>query len=274
MKIPGLAPGVVALIERTFQALDSYREDLVLVGGLVPFIYLQHPEASRPALAPLATNDVDLAIPRQLAPRNARTVRMLLDESGFHTREIPGLYDTVGQYTFSLEAPARGQAHYIEFLTPLRGPEPRRPQRTQADLPLWPLRYIDLLQAAPIQIDHDQLGSVRVPHPLTYIIQKALIRDGRKIEERRVRDQAAILWTLLAFEAPRSGWARLREELANSRHEWGVWITRGLKELGALYENEEWGPREVSAAFAGAISPAVVEQTVQGFIEEMNAKGS
>lgn len=266
-----LPSGVAELVERAFRALDPYREDLVLVGGLVPFLYLAHPEVRAPAFAPLATNDLDLAIPRRLPARHARTLRDLLDEHGFHTREIPGFYDTVSQYTFSLGPPGRGRPHHLEFLAPLRGPEPRRPLLTQVDLPLWPLRYVDLLRAAPMRIEHDRLGIVQVPHPLTYVVQKALIRGERRTDDRRIRDQGAIFWTVLAFEHGRRHWQHVHRRLGEQRHEWGAWIRRGLLALERLYLQSRDGADEVVMAFGDRLGNGVVSEVVGAFLDDMRA---
>lgn len=170
---------------RLVQALQPWASQLVFVGGWAHRLYRQHPDATPPAHAPVATLDADVAFNqgRQLEG----SIRARLEAAGFRAQLRGDHHPPVSRY--ALDGQAGG--FYAEFLTPMHGPEYGRdgkPLATQkcAGVTAQRLRYLDLLLRAPWQVHLDSVAlDVHIPNPVCYIVQKLLIHD------RRTRDKQA-----------------------------------------------------------------------------------
>jgi len=241
------------LLRRSFAALDAYREDLVLIGGLVPLLYRFLPDYRDPGIQPCATMDVDLAVETVLPIRQDRGVRQALEQAGLHVIEVPGIGRGGGQQYYQLEPDGRLQAEHLEFLVPLRGPDRDQAARPQPGLMAQALRFIDLLRARPIHCPVPGLGTVLLPHPLTYVVQKTRIRQDRRKQGKHRKDQADVAFVVWAFAANWSGWRSLRRELEDENPTWAKWIRDTVHTWRLLYlEPDGPGSGEVAAAFDDA----------------------
>jgi hypothetical protein len=92
---------LVALI-RTLRVLEPYLDQIVIVGGWVPFLY--HTYGRMPSQNPLVrTMDIDVVVPRTLPERGAFTVNDLLSEAGYRAR-LYGSEATIVKYELPTSA--------------------------------------------------------------------------------------------------------------------------------------------------------------------------
>lgn len=64
------------------RALEGYREDVVLVGGWVPYLHLRYGRASEANGRTSLTTEADLALSSRLAPEGRRPLHEMLREEG------------------------------------------------------------------------------------------------------------------------------------------------------------------------------------------------
>jgi len=95
---------------RTLDTLKLYLEEIVIVGGWVPFLYRKYGDL--PARHPsVRTTDIDIAIPRQVTAKGRPTVDNLLSKAGY-TAQIFGAYGSAVKYVLATPPTE------IEFITP------------------------------------------------------------------------------------------------------------------------------------------------------------
>lgn len=188
---------------RLAQALSPWAHQLVYVGGWAHRLYRLHPRAQVPGYQPLATLDADVAVPNRDAMEGS--IKSRLADAGFNEEFTGEHHPPVSQYTL-------GEEHggfYAEFLTPLIGREYTREGMRLATvatsgITAQRLRYLDLLMHAPWQVElTPEWGAtspmvVRVPNPVSFIVQKLLIHDARA-PDKRAQDLLYIHDTLELF---------------------------------------------------------------------------
>lgn len=131
---------------RLVAALEPWLDQIVIIGGWAHRLYHLDPRAQKLDFAPLATFDVDVALPRKLAGR-APSIRELLVASGF-TEDFRG-DDRPPATHYRLGHEAAG--FYAEFLTPLVGGEltrdrgKRKATAQVSGITSQQLRHIELL---------------------------------------------------------------------------------------------------------------------------------
>jgi len=182
---------------RCIEALGAYREDAVLTGGMVPFFYRNLPTAARVEQEPLMTFDADWTVPVPLAKRPGQTLDLNLRDAHF-VGILLGEDAPVVFYQHERHGTQKLAPIHVEFLAPRRGaPKDRKGKdRTsvQAQPGLWAqaLPYLDLLLQETITMDASMIKglalpagrTVLLPHPATYVIQKALCRPKRQPDKR------------------------------------------------------------------------------------------
>ena len=214
------------------KALEPYLDDLVVVGGWVPYLYAAHEQPSAEAVG-LKTRDLDLAVPRRV-PEREKTIDQLLSEADFTCE--PRSLDTppVTHYVAMRE----GAEVEIEFITTARGANPGV-RTVQSGLTAQELRYVDLLLEHRWAVPLDELSSgelearVWVPTPAAFILQKALAQKKRSDPPKMEKDLYYIFYVMDGFRG------------------WHSWIQEGLKALAAA--RRAWlqrGLRDLEAAFA------------------------
>jgi len=173
-------------------ALRPWLGKVVFIGGWAHRLYRERPEAVAPPYDALRTEDADIA----LAPGTiARTedLRGRLIAWGFF-EEMSG-DDQPPVTHYSLEREELG--FYAEFLTPLQGSERRRDGSLNVTeriggIVAQKLRHLDVLLIAPwvVTVGQDngfavpEAAVVRVPNPVSFIVQKLLIHSRRKHDDR------------------------------------------------------------------------------------------
>jgi hypothetical protein len=213
------------LLQRTMIALEPYRDDVVLIGGFAKTLYRHAPGFRDPGLVPQATLDIDLALPEPLLLRNAESLHERLEAAGLVRYVGLGLGNQPACHRYHLaeDGAARPAAVHLEFVVPLHGADRERPGRPQPDLLAHALRFIALLQADPVTVSDPDLGRIRLPHPLTYAIQKTRIWRERQPEKAQ-RDQADVFYVVLAFQSEWGAWRSQWQRLEQQRHEWSQWL--------------------------------------------------
>jgi hypothetical protein len=181
---------------RTLDTLKPYLEEIVIVGGWVPFLYRRY--GNMPARHPsVRTTDIDIAVPRNVPDKGRPTIDSLLANAGY-TVQILGSSGAVVKY--ELATPPTE----IEFITPEIGKPGEPSVIVQSGLRAQALRYLQILleNTAQIQIiysisDVNVNSSIRVPSPAAFIFQKALTLPQRRL--KRAKDLYYIFDLLDSF---------------------------------------------------------------------------
>lgn len=203
----------MALIETSFdgfflkaaQALQPYRDRVVFIGGCANALYRHHPAASQPAMRLLTTFDLDLAAPNRLPVVASTSLHAALSSAGM--RPIPADQRT-NKFRTSL-----GATETLEFLCPLTGVAKKIRDQSpalvdiQQDCTAEALDYLDLLLLHPWTIDLKDVPplalaeslSINIPNPVSYVMQKVLIRSRRGSSAKRAKDSYYIYETAVLF---------------------------------------------------------------------------
>ena len=83
MKMEEIHREVLEELVGCVRAMEEYRQDIVVVGGLVPLLYRYHPGYSEPRQPPLLTTDIDIAVPNSIPTRGDMTLRERLEGGEF-----------------------------------------------------------------------------------------------------------------------------------------------------------------------------------------------
>jgi hypothetical protein len=180
-------------------ALRPYRGDLTLIGGWAHRLSRLHELAQPVDFESLDTQDVDLAIPGSLPPRE-EDLSKVLTHAGFKERFLGEENPPVTHYQFGDEL-----TFYAEFLTPLVGP-PRAATKTIAGVSAQALRHLDILMIEPWSVGVRQpeypVGpkalEVRITNATSYLAQKVLVLNKRNAADR-AKDILYVHDTLVTF---------------------------------------------------------------------------
>jgi hypothetical protein len=186
------------------RSLGPYRQEVVLVGGCANALYRHHRHASAITGQPLATLDLDLATPSKLPTRDL-TLRLSLANAGLlplPENQRTNKYKTVSTANETLEllCPTIGISKAIRDQSPSL-------VEIQLGSTAEALDYMDILFAFPWTLDlrdAPPLGvtedlQVRIPNPVSYIMQKVLIRRQRKTPAKRAKDSYYIYEIAVLF---------------------------------------------------------------------------
>jgi hypothetical protein len=237
---------------RAIDALGPYREGVVLIGGFARDLYRHVPGFADPDVHAPGTNDVDLAVPDPLRLFGKIRLHDCLLQHGFKASERLGLdHRTVAKVYFPAEIDRpRPTDPHVDIITPLHGPErDTHAQPQPPDLFAFALRFVDLLLDDPITVDDPQVGTVRIPHPLAYIVQKTLIRPKRQTEGKQAKDQADAFFVVVSLQSAWSDW-RARWKHITETPEQKQWLKTTAQRWDELYRSPDRpGAREVAAAY-------------------------
>lgn len=220
------------------QTLAPWADQLVFVGGWAHRLYRLHPKATRPAYQPLATLDADVAFAER--ERLEGSIKLGLQQAGFKEQLTGTHRPPVSQYTLGDES----GGFYAEFLTPLIGRGVTRegaPIATlsKAGITAQRLRYLELLLHAPWKValnsewGADAPVDLRIPNPVSFIIQKLLIHEDRA-REKKAQDVLYIHDTLELFGADIDDLAVVwRDTVRGAMHV--KWVNNLLSTKDALF---------------------------------------
>ena len=164
---------------KTLDTLKPYLEDIVIVGGWVPYIYRKY--EAMPARHPsVRTGDIDIAVQHRVPDNGRMTIDDLLSKAGYTTR----MYGSnSGAVKYELTTPPTE----IEFITSEIGRSREESIAVQSGLIAQALRYLDILlnNTRKITINAQLSGleifaTVKVPVPAAFVFQKALTFPERR----------------------------------------------------------------------------------------------
>jgi len=260
-------------LTRVVKAMEPYLSQLVLVGGCASALYKHH-GASSPSLRAMMTRDVDVAGQDRLeASTEARPLAELLAAEGLKAESASEGKPPAVKYV-----PVEGPAGLdLEFLCPLRGrSDGGRTARAsgieiQDGLVAQPLRYLDLLLINPWEVDLAGTGlpglsgnslPVRVANPVSYLVQKILIRDRPRSVDAKRKDCYYIYELSVTFREAVDRLAGDFELLKQQMHQ--RWIRRFRRVFADVF-------RDASAE--GPTSAVVVHQGSPDHVREAGNKG-
>lgn len=224
--------------------LAAESEEAVLAGGFASMFYRRLPDAPDLETPEVVTFDVDFVLsPPSRAPGDANLARRLLD-ADIVALLNRGSEPPTARYQRGVHGVEEPAAVYVEFLEPLRGSQRDRKGRdkhpgSHRGLKTQRLRYLDLLLVHPIEVGSGLLvagtdAPVRIPHPCTYILQKALIRKGR--DPRKAAKDLVYIFEAALLSRPRWGEftgvvREIHERIPGSE----AWIERAAHDLRVLF---------------------------------------
>lgn len=217
-------------------ALAPWQWQLVFIGGWAHRLYRQHPLAIPPVHPPIITLDADVAFADDV--RLEGSLGKALREAGFEETFSGDHNPPVSRYQLGKE----DSGFYGEFLTPLRGSGRMRDGRADAtvskgDVTAQKLRHLEILLIHPWQIPlkTDAMAepiSLWIPNPVTFMIQKVLIRSDR-LPNKQAQDVLYVHDTLELFGAELPMLAELwRQHVAGALNEkQRRSVSEGVREL-------------------------------------------
>lgn len=250
-----LTPELQQVVARAFEGIKKHRDLVIMVGGLAKFYYRLHPEFVPPRINPRATVDLDLALTRKAMDR-----RRELHEGLVSNQLVPFIVNGLDgnpiemQYQRIEDGSVHRSETCVEFVVPYIGKSPRQKTSNYYLLPSA-LRYVELLLVNPIQVEDSRFGTLLLPHPLSYIAQKTLIR-ARRPSEKQARDQADCVYVAWGFQPQWQGWMPQWETLCaqpgrkrwllKCRHIWSDLYrdadARGSREVEQVYSQLDSEP--------------------------------
>lgn len=247
------------------QALESWRLQLVFIGGWGHRLHRLDPRANKPDYQPVFTRDTDLAFANR-APMEGDIKQSLLDH-GFK-EELSGDHrPPVAHYTLGDKA----AGFYAEFLTPLAGSGRRRTGEadatvTQAGISAQKIRHLDVLLVDPWIISLGGQEGIPLPNrmdvfvanPLCFMVQKLLIQQYRPAHKKAqdilyIYDTIELFGALLgefnanwnACIAPTLG--HLSEKVKRVSAETFAGVNDMIRDAARIPADRELSPQEIQA---------------------------
>jgi len=190
-------PTFAVLFKRTIKTVAPYADSIVCIGGCANALYRYHPLASKPWPTYLGTMDMDWALPQRLeVPKKTEPLSKLMTRADFVEEKFGGTDNPVIKYRLGGDLSPTINGAEVEFLCPLSGLKGSRgsfaPASAQIQTGLYaqPLRYLELLLFRPWQVNMNDIAGleevsglhVRIPNPVSYVMQKVLIRKDRNLQ--------------------------------------------------------------------------------------------
>lgn len=173
------------------RTLADYTDDLILVGGWVPYLHLTYGRPEGRGGQTSLTTEADLVLPQRLSPGNRRPIRNVLEEAGFRPLGETGV----------IWAREEGQGETIEFLQQHRGPAQSRgtpaPVEEQPGIQALSLDHLWVLAAftenlvVPESAPEGQSTTLCLPTLGAFTLNKANtfnLRGGRDREVKAGKD--------------------------------------------------------------------------------------
>ncbi|MDZ4819200.1 MAG: GSU2403 family nucleotidyltransferase fold protein [Planctomycetota bacterium] len=277
--LPKELTGVFVELARCIVGFGPYQEDAVLCGGLVPVIYRRVLPSPQSRLRPLTTFDLDWTLPQQLTSRGESLHSRLL-ASGFVARLSGSAKMPVTHY---VPDPGQGTGEspiYIEFLTPRTGSKYSRKQTNQGIVEVQPGLhaqtdpYLSLLLAEIVNVSVSKIPELglsgehmlKLPHPICFILQKALIREKRG-PSKQDNDACHIVDVVMLTH---DMWPEMREVLSrllNSGAFSTKWFSQVHTTLDGLFASPTSnGSIAVAQNYSGSVSEEEISSVVSAFL--------
>jgi len=177
---------------KLLEALRPWQGRVVIVGGWAHRLYRFHPESNPPEYIPITTKDADVAL--SLNEALAADIGSALKANGFNADLRGDVTPPVTHYHLGDE----GGGFYAEFLVPLIGGRVGRDKKPvpltvqTAGVSAQKLRHLEILLIDPWAIELGPTSGtginnniqVTIPNPVTFIVQKLLIRSKREPDKQ------------------------------------------------------------------------------------------
>jgi len=236
---------------KAMEVLAPYLDEIVIVGGWVPFLYNRYGQMSSPHPL-LRTMDIDVVVPRRVKERGRLTIDELLLRAGYEAR-IYGSDVPVVKY--ELASPVTE----IEFITPEIGKPGKAVLTVQRGLTAQALRYVQILleNTKKIKISDTMYGSdislvVTVPLPGAFIYQKGLtLSPGSHRSSAKVDKDLYYIFSFVdSFRGLRDP---IPAEINSLRSRYAArWFRDFVKNLNAYFpESGGEGPARVAKLYTG-----------------------
>ncbi|WP_321908257.1 GSU2403 family nucleotidyltransferase fold protein [Burkholderia cepacia] len=192
--------------------LAPWRSKIVFIGGWAFRLYRYESRAYKPEHKPIFTQDADVAYAEREALEG--DIKTALEGAGF--KEEPNFAGDFKPPAMRYTMGEGAKGFYAEFLTPLTGSPMRRNKATKqweknateakAGVVAQKLRHLEVLLYEPwtVTIPGEESGlgeavpDLQIPNPVSFMLQKVLIRDDR-IPEKRAQDVLYIHDAMLHF---------------------------------------------------------------------------
>jgi hypothetical protein len=256
--------GVLNDLGSCIEAFGPYRRHVVLVGGLAVLLYrwcFPESDTNRPALS---TFDIDWAIPPRLDCIDGEGLHQKMERSGFIPKLRGDGKEPVTYYQHIRHGNEKLAPIYAEFIAPRIGSKTDRHGinkgiiEVQQHLHAQTDPYLGLLLIENFKLDvsnvtHIGLSkdhSIRLPHPICFIVQKILIRNQRPLH-KRANDAAHIYDVALLTQTM---WPEMAEVLArvkNSGQFPARWFQRMNETIKRAFLDEDApAPSEITNIFS------------------------
>jgi hypothetical protein len=187
-------------------ALETWLDQVVIIGGWAHRLYRLHPLAQPLEYEPLGTFDTDIAVPLDL-PAAGGQIRARLLERNFREELMGDMQPPAAHHRVE----TGDNSFYAEFLTPLEGSAVKRGGRRDvtarvSGVSVQKLRYLELLLQDPWDVmiapatGYPMPGVRRIllPNAAAFLVQKILIHEKRD-RDRRGKDVLYIHDTIETF---------------------------------------------------------------------------
>lgn len=236
---------------KTIEVLAPYLDEIVIVGGWVPFLYHRYGQIPSPHPL-LRTLDIDIVVPRRVEELGRPTIDELLSHAGYQIR-IYGVDSPVVKY--ELDSPVTE----IEFLTPEVGRPGKAVFAVQSGLTAQALRYLQILleNTNKIRVNATIGGSdinlvVTVPSPGAFIYQKGLTLSpsSRRTPAKVAKD---LYYIFNLVDSSRELKDLIPAEISSLRSRYAPkWFRKFVKNLNAYFpESGGEGPARLANLYTG-----------------------
>jgi len=260
---------VLGDLGRCIRALGPYTETAVLTGGLAAMLYRWCWPNSSIERPPLMTFDMDWALPQRMQWHDAG-LHKRLESGGFRPWLHGSGDDPVTYYQHERHGTARLARIYAEFIAPRPGSLTDRQGKNAGIVEIEPGLhaqtdpYLGLLLVENLKLDVSRVAgiglsepqSIRLPHPICYVVQKVLIRR-RRPPHKQANDAAHVYEVALIT---RDAWPQMADVLA--RVEAGgafppKWFERARQTIDEIFLGPDAvGPVEVARIYQAGAGPA------------------
>lgn len=256
------------ILQLAAPALAAYGDAVVVVGGVVPYLYGRIYDA-QDSQVPVMTREVDVMVPGRL-PVIDTPLAERLEGSGLFPFEVPGMTPgSVGRQQFQRSRVSRPSPQYLEFL--VHGD--KAPVEPQKGVVAQQVRDLKLLYHEPLKFEFG--GSpLNLPQPATFIVQKVTAWKYRTAD--RKDKNLAYIYNVAA--ATTRTWDETAASLTRlcAADPWSDKVVRKrLRELASLFRSvDSDGPLTIEDQFEGAISRRAAFVLVRAWLQtHLNALG-
>ena len=248
------------------EALSPWREQLILIGGWCHRLHRLHPLAQAQDYPVVHTRDTDLLIQRR--PGAGEDILGELKRLGFKEvfsgdQKPPATHYYLGD---------EGTGFYAEFLLPWAAKRVETPTETVGGVVAQQVKRVDVLLVDPwiVRIDDTEDLKLAKPtdlyiaNPLCFLVQKFLIKQDRRSNEKKAQDLLYVYDTLQVF-------SHMFEEFKTS---WQEVISPALSAKSIATIHEEWlrsaeeedEIADMAAAIASGRNPSVDAAQIQSVL--------